>query len=70
MNCRNSLSATEQAACLDKLGDELSSSLLKALGEETVRSLASLANAQKGDAVLIVTGKVRTVAASLWRFAK
>src|SRR5688572_4963538 len=48
-----------------KLGDEVSSSLLKALGEESVRRLASLANAQKGDAVLIVAGKAKTVAASL-----
>src|SRR3989440_593080 len=48
-----------------KLGDELSSSLLKALGEEIVGRLASLANGQKGDAVLIVAGKAKTVAASL-----
>jgi aspartyl-tRNA synthetase len=48
-----------------KLGDEVSSSLLKALGEERVVRLASVANAQKGDAVLIVAGKSKTVAASL-----
>jgi aspartyl-tRNA synthetase len=48
-----------------KLGDELSSSLLKALGEETVRRLASLAKSQKGDAVLIIAGKPKVVAASL-----
>jgi len=48
-----------------KLGDEITSSLLKALGEATVNGLASAAGAQKGDAVLIVAGKVKTVAASL-----
>jgi len=48
-----------------KLGDEVTSSLLKALGEESVTRLASAAAAQKGDAVLIVAGKAKTVAASL-----
>jgi aspartyl-tRNA synthetase len=48
-----------------KLGDELTSSLLKALGEDGVSRLASIAGAQKGDAVLIVAGKAKTVAASL-----
>ena len=48
-----------------KLGDELSSSLLKALGEDGVNRLASAAGALKGDAVLIVAGKSKTVAASL-----
>jgi len=48
-----------------KLGDELSSSLLKALGNETVLRLAESAGAQKGDAVLIVAGKTDVVAASL-----
>jgi aspartyl-tRNA synthetase len=48
-----------------KLGDELSSSLLKALGHETVVDLAGAARAQKGDAVLIVAGKPDVVAASL-----
>ena len=48
-----------------KLGDELSSSLLKALGEETVVSMAREAEAQKGDAVLIVAGKSKVVAAAL-----
>jgi aspartyl-tRNA synthetase len=48
-----------------KLGDELSSSLLKALGEQTVASIAREAGAQKGDAVLIVAGKQKTVAATL-----
>src|SRR6266516_3872785 len=48
-----------------KLGDELSSSLLKALGEDTVQKLAEAALAQRGDAVLIVHGRAKTVAASL-----
>ncbi len=48
-----------------KLGDELSSSLLKALGEETIASTAREAESQKGDAVLIVAGKPRMVAAAL-----
>jgi aspartyl-tRNA synthetase len=48
-----------------KLGDELSSSLLKALGHDTVVDLAGLAGAQKGDAVLIIAGKSDVVAASL-----
>ena len=48
-----------------KLGDELSSSLLKALGAETVGQIASDAGADKGDAVLIVSGKPKVVAASL-----
>jgi len=48
-----------------KLGDEISSSLLKALGAETVAQLASAAGAQKGDAVLIVSGKPKVVGASL-----
>src|SRR3989440_680334 len=48
-----------------KLGDELSSSLLKALGHDTLVDLAGTAGAQKGDAVLIVAGKANVVAASL-----
>src|SRR2546423_5619989 len=48
-----------------KLGEELSSSLLKALCNGTVVDLAGVAGAQKGDAVLIVAGKVEVVAASL-----
>jgi aspartyl-tRNA synthetase len=48
-----------------KLGDELSSSLLKVLGNETVASMADAAGAAKGDAVLIVAGKPSVVAASL-----
>jgi aspartyl-tRNA synthetase len=48
-----------------KLGDELSSSLLKALGNETVASMAEAAGTAKGDAVLIVAAKPSVVAASL-----
>src|SRR5689334_20708431 len=48
-----------------KLGDELSSSLLKVLGNDTVVDLAGIAGAQKGDAVLIVAGKADVVTASL-----
>src|SRR6202163_3860536 len=45
-----------------KLGDELSSSLLKVLGIDTVNQLAALAGATKGDAILIVAGKPSVVA--------
>jgi aspartyl-tRNA synthetase len=48
-----------------KLGDEITSSLLKALGAESVAQIANQAGAQKGDAVLIVSGKPKVVAASL-----
>jgi len=48
-----------------KLGDELSSSLLKALGHDAIVDLAGVAGARKGDAVLIVAGKADVVAASL-----
>ncbi|HEU4477397.1 MAG TPA: aspartate--tRNA ligase [Pyrinomonadaceae bacterium] len=48
-----------------KLGDEISSSLLKILGADVIAELAKLAGAEKGDAVLIVAGKSKTVAASL-----
>src|SRR5437763_2210489 len=48
-----------------KLGDELSSSLLKALGEESVTRVASRAGAEKGDALLIIAGRASVVAASL-----
>ncbi len=48
-----------------KLGDEISSSLLKVLGADVIGELAKLAGADKGDAVLIVAGKSKTVAASL-----
>jgi len=48
-----------------KLGDETTSSLLKALGAEAIDRLASDAQAEKGNAVLLVAGKSKTVAASL-----
>ena len=48
-----------------KLGDEVTSSLMKALGDEGVNGLASAAAGKKGDAVLIVAGRPKTVAASL-----
>ncbi len=48
-----------------KLGDEVTSSLLKALGAEVVSRIAGIAGAEKGDAVLIVSGKTKIVAASL-----
>ncbi len=48
-----------------KLGDETTSSLLKALGPETIERLAETAGAKKGDAILIVAGKSKVVAASL-----
>src|SRR5258705_79335 len=48
-----------------KLGDEISSSLLKSLGASVVERMASVAGAQKGDAVLIVSGKAKIVAAGL-----
>lgn len=48
-----------------KLGDELSSSLLKALGEQTLANIAAKTEARKGDAVLIVAGKPSVVAATL-----
>jgi aspartyl-tRNA synthetase len=48
-----------------KLGDEISSSLLKALGADVVGRVADVARAEKGDAVLIVSGKPKIVAASL-----
>jgi aspartyl-tRNA synthetase len=48
-----------------KLGDEVSSSLLKALGEEAIIRIARAAGAEKNDAVLIVAGRAKTVAASL-----
>ena len=48
-----------------KLGDEVSSSLLKALGPDVVSKIAEVAGANKGDAVLIVSGRPKVVAASL-----
>lgn len=48
-----------------KLGDEISSSLLKVLGLETIERVAELAGAGKGDAVLVVAGKAKVVAQAL-----
>jgi aspartyl-tRNA synthetase len=48
-----------------KLGDELSSSLLKALGPEALARIAAQAGALQGDALLIVAGRASVVAASL-----
>ncbi|HVG30226.1 MAG TPA: aspartate--tRNA ligase [Pyrinomonadaceae bacterium] len=48
-----------------KLGDEVSSSLLKALGAEALAGAAEAAGAEKNDVVLVVAGKPKTVAASL-----
>jgi aspartyl-tRNA synthetase len=48
-----------------KIGDEITSSLLKVLGQEKIAQLASTAGAEKGDAVLIVAGRKSVVAASL-----
>jgi aspartyl-tRNA synthetase len=48
-----------------KAGDEISSSLLKVLGAETVARVAEAAGAERGDAVLVVAGKSKTVAQSL-----
>jgi len=48
-----------------KLGDETSSSLLKALGPEMIERVAVAAVASKGDAVLIVAGKPKIVAQAL-----
>ncbi len=47
-----------------KLGDELSSSLLKVLGEETVKKLAQTAQAENGDLVLIVAAPKKSVVAA------
>ncbi|HEV8157874.1 MAG TPA: aspartate--tRNA ligase [Pyrinomonadaceae bacterium] len=48
-----------------KLGDEMTSSLLKVLGADKIEQLASAAKAETGDLVLIVAGKKSVVAASL-----
>jgi aspartyl-tRNA synthetase len=48
-----------------KLGDETSSSLLKALGPEMIDRVATTAGASKGDAILIVAGKPKVVAQAL-----
>ncbi len=48
-----------------KMGDEITSSLLKVLGETKIAELAAAAEAENGDLVLIVAGKRSVVAASL-----
>ncbi len=48
-----------------KIGEETTSSLLKALGEAKIEELATAAGAAKGDIVMIVAGKKSVVAASL-----
>lgn len=48
-----------------KIGDEVTSSLMKALGEEKIGQLITTAGAERGDAVLIVAGKKSVVAAAL-----
>ena len=48
-----------------KIGDEVTSSLLKMLGEAKIGELSSAAQAEKGDAVLIVGGRKSVVAAAL-----
>ena len=48
-----------------KIGDETTSSLLKALGEGKITELAAAAKAERGDAVLIVAGRKSVVAAAL-----
>ena len=45
--------------------DEIMSSLLKVLGQPLIESIATTADAEKGDAVLIVGGRRSVVAASL-----
>jgi aspartyl-tRNA synthetase len=53
-----------------KVGDEITSSLLKVLGEEKIAQLAETAEAENGDIVLIVAGKKSVVAASLGALRK
>lgn len=48
-----------------KMADEMSSSLLKPLGEAKTSELAAAAGAGRGDAVLIVAGRKSVVAAAL-----
>jgi aspartyl-tRNA synthetase len=48
-----------------KVGDEITSSLLKVLGEEKIAQLTAKSGAETGDAVLIVGGRKSVVAASL-----
>jgi aspartyl-tRNA synthetase len=48
-----------------KVGDEVTSSLLKVLGDAKIADLVSASGAEKGDAVLIVGGRKSVVRASL-----
>lgn len=48
-----------------KVGDEVTSSLLKVLGEAKIAELASAAGAEQGDAVLMIGGRRSVVGASL-----
>ena len=48
-----------------KVGDETTSSLLKALGEEKIGQLVSASGATSGDLILIVAGRKSVVAAAL-----
>lgn len=48
-----------------KVGDEITSSLLKVLGESKINDIVSAARAARGDAVFIVAGRRSVVAASL-----
>lgn len=48
-----------------KVGDEVTSSLLKVLGDEKIGQLVTTAGAEKDDLVLIIAGRKSVVAASL-----
>lgn len=48
-----------------KVGAEITSSLLKVLGEEKIAEMIDVVGAEKGDAILIVAGKKSVVAAAL-----
>jgi aspartyl-tRNA synthetase len=56
---------SEQRPLATAQGSDITSSLLKVLGEEKVAQLARTSGAQPGDAVLIVAGKKSVVAAAL-----
>ena len=48
-----------------KVADEVTSSLLKVLGEDKIAELVSVSGAEKGDLALIIAGRKSVVAASL-----
>ncbi|MBV9210083.1 MAG: aspartate--tRNA ligase [Acidobacteria bacterium] len=48
-----------------KVGDEISSSLLKVLGQETIERVCQAARAEKNDAALIIAGKSKVVTQAL-----